>query len=107
MSRGVELVLVTRQETISLPKAKPTVAECDLVVVIMKYNEPIFNQQNERMVKRIPRDWNKHIHNVNKLPRPNFPRCTYYHQIGHLINEYPFIEDNARQGFVNISKIWI
>ncbi len=25
---------------------------------------------------------------------------TYYHQIGHQIKECPFIEDNARQGFV-------
>jgi hypothetical protein len=25
---------------------------------------------------------------------------TYYHQIGHQINECPFIKDNARQGFV-------
>jgi len=37
---------------------------------------------------------------VNKVPRPNSPRCTYYHQIGHQINECPFIEDNVKQGFV-------
>jgi hypothetical protein len=34
---------------------------------------------------------------VNKVPRPNPPRCTYYHQIGHEINECPFIEDNMKQ----------
>jgi hypothetical protein len=44
MSRGIELVLVTRQETIVLPKAEPIVVECVIVVVRMKYSEPIFNQ---------------------------------------------------------------
>jgi sulfatase maturation enzyme AslB (radical SAM superfamily) len=37
---------------------------------------------------------------VNKVPRPNSPRCTYCHQIGHQITECPFIEDNVRQGFI-------
>ncbi len=36
----------------------------------------------------------------NKVPRPNSPRCTYYHQIEHQINECPFIENNVRQGFI-------
>jgi sulfatase maturation enzyme AslB (radical SAM superfamily) len=37
---------------------------------------------------------------VNKIPRPNLLRCTYCHQIGHQINECPFIEDNVKQRFV-------
>jgi hypothetical protein len=37
---------------------------------------------------------------VNIVLRPNFPHCTYDHQIGHYINEFPFIEDNVKQGFV-------
>jgi hypothetical protein len=44
MSKGVELVLITRQETIVLPRAKPTVAEGVLVDVKVRYNEPKFNQ---------------------------------------------------------------
>jgi len=37
---------------------------------------------------------------VNRVPRPNLAHCTYYHLIGHHINECPFIEDNVRQRFV-------
>jgi hypothetical protein len=37
---------------------------------------------------------------VNRVPRPNSPHCTYYSQIGHQINECPFIEYNVRQGFL-------
>ncbi len=36
---------------------------------------------------------------MNKVPRPKFPCCTYCHQIGHQINECPFIENNVKQGF--------
>jgi hypothetical protein len=42
-------------------------------------------------------DWNKKVHNVNKVPRPNPLRCTYYHKVGRQINECPFIEDNVKQ----------
>jgi hypothetical protein len=42
---------------------------------------------------------------VNKVPRPNPPHCTYCHQIGHQINECPFIEDNVRQRFVEHFQI--
>ncbi len=41
---------------------------------------------------------------MNKVPRPNSPHCTYYHQIRHQINECPFIEDNVKQGFVRINN---
>jgi hypothetical protein len=36
---------------------------------------------------------------VNRVPKPNLPCCTYCHQIGHQINECPFIENNVKQGF--------
>jgi hypothetical protein len=80
MSKGVESILVTRQETIVLPRAKLIVVEGVLVVVRMRYNEPKFNQ-NGSIIRRVPKDWSKGIHNVNvnRVPRPNFPRCTYYH----------------------------
>jgi hypothetical protein len=44
MSKGVELVLVTRQETVILPKAEPIIAQGVLVVVKVKYSEPKLNQ---------------------------------------------------------------
>jgi hypothetical protein len=37
---------------------------------------------------------------VNKVLRFNPPHYTFYCQIGHQINECPFIENNVRQGFV-------
>jgi hypothetical protein len=100
MSRRVELVLVTRQETIVLPRAKPTIVEGGPVAIRMRYNEPRFNEWNGNIIKGVPRDWSKGIHTVNKVLRPNFPRCTYCHKIGHQINECPFIEFNVRQKFV-------
>ncbi len=44
MPRGVELVLVTRQEIVVLPRVEPIVIEGVLVVVTVRYIEPIFNQ---------------------------------------------------------------
>jgi len=82
MSKRVELVLVIEQETIFLLRAKPIVIEGVLVVVKVKYNEPRLHQQSESIVKRVPRDWSRRIHSVNKVPRPNLPRNIYYHQIG-------------------------
>jgi hypothetical protein len=46
MSRGAESVLVTRQETIILPKIEPIVAEGVPMAIRMKCSEPIFNQHN-------------------------------------------------------------
>jgi len=43
MSKGVESILVTRQETVVLPKVEPTVVESVCVVIKVRYNEPIFN----------------------------------------------------------------
>ncbi len=100
MSKGIELVLVTRQETIVLPKAKPIVAKGVLVAIRVKYNEPKLNQQNGSIVRGVPRAWSRGIHNVNKVPGPNFPHYTYCHEIGHQIDECPFIEYNVRQGFI-------
>jgi hypothetical protein len=70
------------------------------MVIKVRYSEPRFNSQNASIVRGVPRDWSKGIHNVNIVPKPNFPRCTYCHQIRHQINECPFIENNMGQGFV-------
>ncbi len=43
MFEGIKPVLVTRQETVILPRAKPIVAKCVLVAVKVKYNEPKLN----------------------------------------------------------------
>ncbi len=44
MPRGVELVLVTRQEIVVLRKVETIVIEGVLVVVRVRYIEPKFNQ---------------------------------------------------------------
>ncbi len=43
MSKGIELILVTRQETVVLPRAKPIVAQGVLMVFRIRYSEPIIN----------------------------------------------------------------
>jgi len=43
MSRAVELVLVTRQKTIVVPRVKPTIVKGGPTFVRMRYNEPRFN----------------------------------------------------------------
>ncbi len=43
MSKAVELVLVTKQKIIVVPKVKPTIVEGGLTVVRMRYSEPRFN----------------------------------------------------------------
>jgi len=50
MSRRVEPIFVTRQETIVLPRAKSIIAQGVLMVVSIKYSELIFNQQNGNIV---------------------------------------------------------
>jgi hypothetical protein len=99
MSRGVESLLITRQETIVLSKVEPTVIEGVPVAIKVRYNEPKFNQHNGNIYRGVLRDWSKGIHNVNRVPTPNSPRYTYCHHIRHQINECPFIEDNVKQGF--------
>jgi hypothetical protein len=79
MSKGFESILVTKQETIILPKAKPIIVEGLPMVVGVRYNEPKLNQQNGSIVKGVPRDWSKRIHSVNRVPRFKPPRCTYCH----------------------------
>ncbi len=69
------------------------------MVVRVKCSETIVNQQNGSTSSGVPRDWSRGIHSINKVPRPNSPHSTYCHQSKHQINEYPFIEDNVRQGF--------
>ncbi len=70
------------------------------MVVRVKYNEPKVNQQNGNNISGVPKDWSRGIHSANKVPRPNSPCYTYCHQIGHHINECPFIEENVRKRFV-------
>jgi hypothetical protein len=41
------------------------------------------NVHNGNIARRVPRDWSKGIHSVNKVPRPNSSRCMYWHQIRH------------------------
>jgi len=103
MSKGVELVLVVRQETVVLLRAKPIMVESGPVVVKIRYNKPKFNQENGNIIRGVPRDWSGGIHSGNNIPRPNFPCFTYCHQIGQ-INECPFIKNNVRQGFVKHFK---
>jgi hypothetical protein len=69
------------------------------VAIKVRYSEPRLNQHNGSIVRGVLRDWSRGIHSVNIIPRPNSPHCTYRHQIGHQINECPFIENNVRQGF--------
>jgi hypothetical protein len=66
------------------------------MAIKVKYSAPRLNQQNGSIVRGIPRDWSRGIHSVKKVPRLNYPRYTYYHQIGHHINECIFIEYNVR-----------
>jgi hypothetical protein len=70
------------------------------MAVRVMYSELRLNHQSGSIVKGVLRDWSKRIHNVNKVPRPNLPQCTYCHQIRHQINECPFIEHNVTQRFV-------
>ncbi len=96
ISKKVEPVLVTKQKIVVLPKTKPIVAKGVLMVVKVRYNEPKVNQQNGNINNVVPRDQSRGIHSVNIVPRPNSPCCTYCHQIGHWINECPFIKNNVR-----------
>jgi hypothetical protein len=83
MSRRVESVLVIKQKIVILLKVDSTIAKIVLVAIRIRYSEPKLNQQSGNIVKGIPRDWSKGIHSLNKVPKPNPPRCTYCHQIGH------------------------
>jgi hypothetical protein len=56
MFRGIELILITKQETVVLPRVESTMVECVLVVVKVRYSEPIFNQQNVSIVRGVPMD---------------------------------------------------
>jgi len=79
---------------------EPIIARGVHVTIRIKYNEPKLNQQNGSIVRGVLRDWSRRINSVNKVPKPNPPHCTYCHQIGHQINECPFIEDNVKKRFV-------
>jgi len=77
------LVLITKQEIVILPRIEPTIATGVPMAIRMRYNEPIVNQHNGSINCGIPKDWSKGINSVNRVPRPNSPHCTYYHQIRH------------------------
>jgi hypothetical protein len=79
MSRIVELILVIIQKNIILPQVESTMVKCIHVAIRVRYSELICNQQNGSIVKGVPRDWSRRIHSVNKVPRLNFPCCTYCH----------------------------
>ncbi len=99
MFKGIKLMLITKQKIVALLRIEPTVIKGVLVAIKARCNEPKFNQHNGNIIRGIPRDWSRRIHSVNKVPRPNSPCCTYCNQIGHHINECPFIEHNERQRF--------
>ncbi len=56
MSKGVESILVSKQEIVVSPKLKPTVVEGVHVVIKVKDSEPKHKQQNGNIVRRVPRD---------------------------------------------------
>jgi hypothetical protein len=56
MSRGIESILVVKQEIVGLPKAEPTLAEGVPMAIKIKYSEPRLNQQSGSIVRGIPRD---------------------------------------------------
>ncbi len=56
MSRWVELVLVTRQETIVLLKVEPIITKGIPMAIKIKYSEPKFNQQSGGIVRGDPKD---------------------------------------------------
>jgi hypothetical protein len=61
MFKGVTLILVTKQKTISLLRAKPTVTKGIHVAIKIRYSEPKLNQHSGKESQ-----W---IHSVNRVPR--------------------------------------
>jgi hypothetical protein len=53
------------------------------MAIRVKYSEPKLNQQSGNIIRRVPRDWSKKLHSVNKVLRFNPPCCTYCHHIGY------------------------
>jgi hypothetical protein len=83
MLRGVEPVFVIKQKITILPRIEPRVIKAVPLVIKVRYSEPKHNHQCGSIVRGVTTDWRRGIHNVNKVPRPNLPPCTYCHQIGH------------------------
>jgi hypothetical protein len=79
MSNGVEPILVIKQQIVVLPSVEPTVAQGVHVVVKVRYNELRLNQQSGNIIRGVSKDWNRGIHSVNIIPRPNIQRCVYCH----------------------------
>jgi hypothetical protein len=59
----------------------------------------------EALLEEFLKDWSRGIHSVNKVPRPNFPHCTYCHEIEHQINECLFIEIMRGKDLLSIFRI--
>jgi hypothetical protein len=72
-------IFVTKQKIVILLLKKSIMVEVVPMVIRMKYSELKFNQQNGSIFRGVPRDWNRRIHNVIRVPSPNSPRCTYCH----------------------------
>jgi hypothetical protein len=64
MSKGVESILITRQENVILPTLEPIVEKDVHVVIRVRYSEPKLNQQNGTIIKGVPKDWSRGIHSV-------------------------------------------
>jgi hypothetical protein len=56
MSRGVEPVLVTKQEIVVLLIVKPTIAQGVPVAIKVRCNKPRLNQQSGNIVRGLSRD---------------------------------------------------
>ncbi len=56
MSKGIESILITKQEIVVVPIAEPTIAQGVSMVVKVRYNEPKLNQQSGNIIKGISRD---------------------------------------------------
>jgi hypothetical protein len=56
MFRGVESVIVTKQEIVVLPRTKPTIAQGVLMAIKVRYNEPRLNQHSGNIVRGVSKD---------------------------------------------------
>ncbi len=56
MSKGIESILVTKQEIIILLKVEPTITQGVPMAIKVRYSEPRLNQQSGNIVRRVSRD---------------------------------------------------
>jgi hypothetical protein len=98
-------MLVTKQETIVLPRVEPTLVDGVPTVVRVKYNEPKVNKYNGSSNRRVPTDWSRRIHSVNEVLRPNSPCFTYCHQINIRSMNVHLLKIMRGKDLLNIFKI--